>query len=278
MKRFKLRIHPFSLNTISNTSGDVAGVRFTGFLRNKGVVDALYDWDGYLASAGIVPSYTYSYQDMYNFYKSYFCDLLSFDIYFNNSDELKDTISKKFSEYNIDLDKLIAVDKNTLGVIKSEEYTEDIDLNKALSEYLMLMFPQVCSNVLVEEVKGTPFTLSKVTDDYYLLFSSEIAIGYVSKGIHDVILQSDAKEDANGDYEFGGQKDVYILCDGKTRHNSVKVGIDLKIHTKTNALILRNGHLARCIYSHKFSVFDLNMFEWSLKSFERIINICGVKQ
>lgn len=278
MKRFKLRIHPFSLNTISNTSGDVAGVRFTGFLRNKGVVDALYDWDGYLASAGIVPSYTYSYQDMYNFYKSYFCDLLSFDIYFNNSDELKDTISKNFSEYNIDLDKLIAVDKNTLGVIKSEEYTEDIDLNKALSEYLMLMFPQVCSNVLVEEVKGTPFTLSKVTDDYYLLFSSEIAIGYVSKGIHDVILQSDAKEDANGDYEFGGQKDVYILCDGKTRHNSVKVGIDLKIHTKTNALILRNGHLARGIYSHKFSVFDLNMFEWSLKSFERIINICGVKQ
>lgn len=278
MKRFKLRIHPFSLNTISNASGDVAGVRFTGFLRNKGVVDALYDWDGYLASAGIVPSYTYSYQDMYNFYKSYFCDLLSFDIYFNNSDELKDTISKKFSEYNIDLDKLIAVDKNTLGVVKSEEYTEDIDLNKALSEYLMLMFPQVCSNALVEEVKGTPFTLSKITDDYYLLFSSEIAIGYVSKGIHDVILQSDAKEDANGDYEFGGQKDVYILCDGKTRHNSVKVGIDLKIHTKTNALILRNGHLARGTYSHKFSVFDLNMFEWSLKSSERIINICGVKQ
>ena len=272
MKRFKLRIHPFSLNTISNASGDVTGVRFTGFLRNKGVVDALYDWDGYLASAGIVPSYTYSYQDMYNFYKSYF------DIYFNNSDELKDTISKKFSEYNIDLDKLIAVDKNTLGVIKSEEYAEDIDLNKALSEYLMLMFPQVCSNATVEEVRGTPFTLSKVTDDYYLLFSSEIAIGYVSKGIHDVILQSDAKEDANGDYEFGGQKDVYILCDGKTRHNSVKVGIDLKIHTKTNALILRNGHLARGTYSHKFSVFDLNMFEWSLKSSERIINICGVKQ
>ena len=278
MKRFKLRIHPFSLNTISNTSGDVAGVRFTGFLRNKGVVDALYDWDGYLASAGIVPSYTYSYQDMYNFYKSYFCDLLSFDIYFNNSDELKDTISKKFSEYNIDLDKLIAVDKNTLGVIKSEEYTEDIDLNKALSEYLMLMFPQVCSSTAVEEVKGTPFTLSKITDDYYLLFSSEIAIGYVSRGIHDVILQSDAKEDANGDYEFGGQKDVYILCDGKTRHNSVKVGIDLKIHTKTNALILRNGNLARGTYSHKFSVFDLNMFEWSLKSSERIINIYGVKQ
>lgn len=278
MKRFKLRIHPFSLNTISNASGDVLGVRFTGFLRNKGVVDALYDWDWYLTSTGIVPSYTYSYQDMYNFYKNYFCDLLSFDIYFNSSEELKDTVLGKFKDYNIDSDKLIAVDRNTLGVIKSEEYTEDIDLNAALSEYLMLMFPQGCKNMTSEEVRGTPFTLSKVTDSYYLLFSSEIAIGYVSKGIHDVILQSDAKEDANGDYEFGGQKDVYILCDGKTRHNTVKVGIDLKIHTKTNALILRNGHLARGTYSHKFSVFDLNMFEWSLKSFERIINICGVKQ
>ena len=278
MKRFKLKIHPFSLNTIANASGDVLGIRFTGFLRNKGVVDALYDWDGYLTSTGIVPSYTYSYQDMYNFYKSYFCDLLSFDIYFNNSEELKDIVLKKLSDYSITVDKLIPVDRNTLGVIKTEEYTKDTDLNRALSEYLMLMFPQGGSNMEIEEVEGTPFTMAKVTDVFYLLFSSEIAIGYITKDIHDVILQSNAKADANGDYEFGGQKDVYILCDGKTRHNMVQVGIDLKVHTKTNSLILRNGCLHRGTYSYKFSVFDLNMFEWSLKSSERIINICGVKQ